>query len=94
MDIELSADDLAFRDDVRSFFAENAHKAGEDYNQWRMDWFAKAKEKGGWDVPNGHLSSADRVGPQPSTTSGSRKPRSTQPPGTCPSGWACWPRSS
>ena len=51
MDIELSADDLAFRDDVRSFFAENAHQAGEDYNQWRMDWFAKAKEKGGWDVP-------------------------------------------
>ena len=51
MDIELSVDDLAFRDDVRSFFAENAHKAGEDYNQWRMDWFAKAKEKGGWDVP-------------------------------------------
>jgi alkylation response protein AidB-like acyl-CoA dehydrogenase len=51
MDIELSPEDLAFRDEVRSFFAENAYKPGEDYNQWRLDWFAKAREKGGWDVP-------------------------------------------
>jgi len=51
MDIELSAEDLAFRDEVRAFFRENEYKAGEDYNQWRMDWFAAAKEKGGWDVP-------------------------------------------
>ena len=51
MDIELSKDDLAFRDEVRSFFAENAHKAGEDYNKWRLNWFSKAREKGGWDVP-------------------------------------------
>jgi len=51
MDIELSAEDLAFRDEVRSFFAENAYQPGEDYNQWRLDWFAKAREKGGWDVP-------------------------------------------
>jgi len=51
MDIELSADDLAFRDDVRSFLAENAHDGRSDYAEWRMNWFAKAREKGGWDVP-------------------------------------------
>jgi alkylation response protein AidB-like acyl-CoA dehydrogenase len=51
VDIELSAEDLAFQDEVRSFFKEHEYKHGEDYNQWRMDWFAKAKEKGGWDVP-------------------------------------------
>jgi len=50
MDIELSADDLAFRDEVRAFFKENEYKPGEDYNQWRLDWFGKAAEKGGWDV--------------------------------------------
>jgi alkylation response protein AidB-like acyl-CoA dehydrogenase len=51
MDIELSAEDLAFRDEVRVFFNENEYKPGEDYNQWRTDWFAKAQDKGGWDVP-------------------------------------------
>ena len=51
MDIELSPEDQSFRDDVRSFLAENAPKKGGDYNEWRMGWFAKAKEKGGWDVP-------------------------------------------
>lgn len=51
MDIELSAEDLAFREEVRAFFKENEYKPGEDYNQWRLDWFGKAREKGGWDVP-------------------------------------------
>lgn len=51
MDIELSAEDLAFREEVRAFFKENEYKPGEDYAQWRLDWFAKAREKGGWDVP-------------------------------------------
>ncbi len=51
MDIELSAEDLAFREEVRTFFKENEYKPGEDYAQWRLDWFAKAREKGGWDVP-------------------------------------------
>jgi alkylation response protein AidB-like acyl-CoA dehydrogenase len=51
MDIELSADDLKFRDEVRSFFKENAFKPSEDYAKWRLDWFSKAREKGGWDVP-------------------------------------------
>jgi alkylation response protein AidB-like acyl-CoA dehydrogenase len=51
MDIELSADDLKFRDEVRSFFKENAFKPSEDYAKWRLDWFRKAREKGGWDVP-------------------------------------------
>ncbi len=50
MDIELSAEDLEFRNEVRAFFKENEYKSG-DYNQWRLDWFAKAREKGGWDVP-------------------------------------------
>lgn len=51
MDIELSSEDLAFREEVRQFFEENKMKPGEDYMAWRMDWFATAKEKGGWDVP-------------------------------------------
>jgi alkylation response protein AidB-like acyl-CoA dehydrogenase len=51
MDIELSPEDLAFRDEVRAFFKDNEYRPGEDYNQWRLDWFAKAREKGGWDVP-------------------------------------------
>jgi alkylation response protein AidB-like acyl-CoA dehydrogenase len=51
MDIELSKEDLAFRDEVRGFFTENAYRPGEDYAQWRLDWFRKAREKGGWDVP-------------------------------------------
>lgn len=51
MDIELSAEDLSFREEVRAFFKENEYKPGEDYAQWRLDWFAKAAEKGGWDVP-------------------------------------------
>jgi len=51
MDIELSAEDIAFREDVRGFFKENRMEKGEDYFSWRNDWFAKAKEKGGWDVP-------------------------------------------
>ena len=51
MDIELSPEDQSFRDDVRAFLSENAYKPGSDYNEWRMGWFAKAREKGGWDVP-------------------------------------------
>ncbi|MEE4299660.1 MAG: acyl-CoA dehydrogenase family protein, partial [Pseudomonadales bacterium] len=51
MDIELSEDDLKFREEVRSFLIENAHTPDQDYFKWRIEWFAKAKEKGGWDVP-------------------------------------------
>ena len=51
MDIELSSEDLAFTKEVRAFFEENAMAKGEDYFVWRNNWFAKAKEKGGWDVP-------------------------------------------
>ena len=51
MDIELSSEDLAFRDEVRAFFDENKIKDGEDYFSWRLGWFKKAREKGGWDVP-------------------------------------------
>jgi alkylation response protein AidB-like acyl-CoA dehydrogenase len=51
MDIDLSPADLAFRDDVRNFLKTNAYKPGADYGVWRDNWFAKAKEKGGWDVP-------------------------------------------
>ena len=51
MDIELSAQDLAFREEVREFFAANAYPAGSDYNIWRDGWFQKAAEQGGWDVP-------------------------------------------
>ena len=51
MDIELSSEDLAFTKEVRAFFEENEMAKGEDYFVWRNNWFAKAKEKGGWDVP-------------------------------------------
>ncbi|MFW6093197.1 MAG: acyl-CoA dehydrogenase family protein [Pseudomonadota bacterium] len=51
MDIELAAEDLAFRDEVRSFLRENAYQPGDDYAEWRLNWFKKAREKGGWDVP-------------------------------------------
>ena len=51
MDIELSSEDLTFTKEVRAFFEENKIKEGEDYFTWRNNWFEKAKEKGGWDVP-------------------------------------------
>ena len=51
MDIGLSSEDLAFTKEVRTFFKENEVAKGEDYFAWRNNWFAKAKEKGGWDVP-------------------------------------------
>jgi alkylation response protein AidB-like acyl-CoA dehydrogenase len=51
MDIELSKTDLDFQADVRQFLSDNAYKPGEDYNEWRMNWFATAAAKGGWDVP-------------------------------------------
>lgn len=51
MDIELSAEDLSFREEVRQFFSDNTYPAGENYMTWRTQWFEKAREKGGWDVP-------------------------------------------
>lgn len=51
MDISLSAEDHAFRDEVRGFLDENAYQAGTNYMEWRLGWFTKAREKGGWDVP-------------------------------------------
>lgn len=51
MDIELSSEDLAFREEVIQFFQDNEMKGNEDYFAWRLGWFAKAREKGGWDVP-------------------------------------------
>ena len=51
MDINLSADDLAFETEVRGFLSENAYTNGANPEEWRMKWFEKAKEKGGWDVP-------------------------------------------
>lgn len=51
MDIELSAEDLDFRKEVRAFLTENVQKPGQDYMSWRSGWFEKAATKGGWDVP-------------------------------------------
>lgn len=51
MDLEQSKNDIEFRDEVRQFFKDNAYKMGTDYAQWRLDWFRKAAERGGWDVP-------------------------------------------
>jgi alkylation response protein AidB-like acyl-CoA dehydrogenase len=51
MDIELSAEDRAFQQEVRAFLKENAATPGTDLQQWRAKWFAAAAAKGGWDVP-------------------------------------------
>jgi alkylation response protein AidB-like acyl-CoA dehydrogenase len=51
MDIDLSPRDLEFRAEVRRFLEDNAYRSGQDYVQWRLGWFAKAAERGGWDVP-------------------------------------------
>ena len=51
MDIDLSTEDLEFKQEVRDFFEENQMKPGEDYFSWRLEWFKKAREKGNWDVP-------------------------------------------
>ena len=51
MDIDLSAEDLAFQADVEQFLDSNAYKPGTDYMAWRSGWFEKARAKGGWDVP-------------------------------------------
>lgn len=51
MDIDLSPEDQAFADEVAEFLETNAYQAGSDYNAWRLDWFDKARDKGGWDVP-------------------------------------------
>ena len=51
MEIELTSEDLEFRQEVRDFLRGNAAKPGADYSQWRMDYFKNAAAKGGWDVP-------------------------------------------
>jgi alkylation response protein AidB-like acyl-CoA dehydrogenase len=51
MDVDLSAQDLEFQQEVRDFLASNAHDPKTDYAQWRLNWFDLAKNKGGWDVP-------------------------------------------
>jgi len=51
MDIELSAEDRVFQQEVRAFLKENAATPGSDPQQWRAKWFAAAAAKGGWDVP-------------------------------------------
>ena len=42
MDIDLSADDLAFETEVRGFLSENAYTNGANPEEWRMKWFEKA----------------------------------------------------
>ncbi|MBH40411.1 MAG: pimeloyl-CoA dehydrogenase large subunit [Chloroflexi bacterium] len=51
MEIELTSEDLEFRQEVRDFLKGNAAKPGADYSQWRLDYFKNAVAKGGWDVP-------------------------------------------
>jgi len=51
VDIELSKEDLAFRDEVREFLKANEIDPGENYLAWRLRWFKAAAAKGGWDVP-------------------------------------------
>ncbi len=47
----MSDADRDFQNEVRSFLSDNKYPKGTDYNAWRLDWFAKARAKGGWDVP-------------------------------------------
>lgn len=49
MDIEFSAEDLAFREDVSQFIKDNLPK-GMDMWTKRGEWFEAMAEKGGWDV--------------------------------------------
>lgn len=51
MHIDLNKTEIAFQAEVRAFLADNAYQPGTDYNQWRLNWFALAKQRGGWDVP-------------------------------------------
>ncbi|MEM7217805.1 MAG: acyl-CoA dehydrogenase family protein [Pseudomonadota bacterium] len=51
MDIELSTEDEAFRAEVRAFLDDNKFPGKGDYFTWRLEWFQRAKDKGGWDVP-------------------------------------------
>jgi alkylation response protein AidB-like acyl-CoA dehydrogenase len=51
MDIDLSPQDLAFRDEVRTFLKDNAFKPGMNYMEWRESFVKAGREKGGWDVP-------------------------------------------
>ena len=51
MDIELSAADLQFQQEVRTFLEEQALQPGMNPAQWSARWFAAATAKGGWDVP-------------------------------------------
>ena len=51
VDIQLAQDEIDFQRDVRAFLSSHAYVAGSDYNQWRIDWFKAARDKGGWDVP-------------------------------------------
>ena len=59
MDINFSAEDLAFRDEVREFFdqeydsaikAKLSSKVGEEYKQGMVDWQKKLYAKG-WVAP-------------------------------------------
>ena len=90
MDINLSTEDLQFRDEVRSFFEENKIKQGEDYFAWREGWFKKAREKGGWDVPSGQLNLVDQDGHLLNITFGNKKQLKQIYPSTFHLDWACW----
>lgn len=50
MDIEFSAEDLAFQREVQDFIKENLPK-GMDLWTKRGEWFKALRDKGGWDVP-------------------------------------------
>ncbi len=49
MDIEFSAEDLTFQEDVRTFIKENL-PAGMEMWTKRGEWFEALRKKGGWDV--------------------------------------------
>ena len=82
MDVDLSSEDLAFQYEVRAFLADNAHDPKTDYGQWRMNWFEKAKARGGWDSSSGwsHL-----AGPVDSHTALYLRNRRAHHLGICPS---------
>ena len=73
MDIDLSKEDLAFRDEVRSFFEDSKIKDGEDYFSWREGWFKKAREKEAGTCLNGQQNLVDPAGHLLSIIFGSKK---------------------
>ena len=94
MQLEFTPDELAFRDEVRAFIAENypAHlrakqDAGEELAKEDFLSWHKILAKKGWSRRPGRWNTAAPAGPRPSATSGRKKaPRADTPRSSLPFG--------